>query len=325
MAVLLTIFTFIHLESNIYIYFCSMQNNNSFNFDTVQDYCDFCGVSPAHPLVVTVDSRNLSLPQLREHTARYGLYAVFLKQTKGCTINYGRTTYDYDDQSVVCIGPGQIIHTVYADSDITPQFRGLLFHPDLLFRTSLANKIRSYSFFGYSSREALHLSADERANVEDCFDRIDRELRHPVDRFSKGLIASHIELLLDYCLRYYSRQFELREVTNAGVMARFDSLLDAYLNSDSAVADGVPNVKYFADRLALSANYFGDLVKREAGVTALDYIQEKLLRRAQQLLLSNENNVSQTAYALGFQYPQHFIRFFKRRTGQTPKEFINAN
>ncbi len=299
--------------------------NNDYNFDTVQAYCDFCGIEPAHPLVVTVDSRQVSMPKLRQYTARYGLYAVFLKQTKGCTINYGRTRYDYDDQSVVCFGPGQVIQAVYSDADVTPEYRGLLFHPDLLFRTSLASKIRTYSFFGYSSHEALHLSADERTNIEDCFDRISRELNHPVDKFSKSLIVSNIELLLDYCLRYYSRQFEVREVANAGIMARFDSLLDQYLNSDTALDDGVPNVRYFADRLALSANYFGDLVKRESGVTALDYIQEKLLRRARQLLLSGGNNVSQTAYALGFQYPQHFIRFFKRRTGQTPKEFINAN
>lgn len=257
--------------------------------------------------------------------ARWGLYALFLKQTKGCTINYGKTRYDYDDQSVVCLGPGQVTHTIVHSDDTTPCGIGLVFHPDLLFRTGLAQKIRQYSFFGYESHEALHLSADERANVEDCFARIERELQHPVDRFSKNLIVSNIELLLDYCLRYYSRQFTVREVLNAGVMSRFDQLLDEYVNDASACGNGLPNVKYFADKMALSPNYFGDLVKRESGVTAQDYIQNKLLGRAKALLLHEGSNVSQTAYSLGFQYPQHFIRFFKRKTGITPREFINAN
>lgn len=298
---------------------------NEYNINSVAAYCDLFGFEAQHPLVAAVDSLKTNPTRLEEYTARWSVYAMFLKRTRGCTINYGKTSYDYDDQSVVCIGPGQLTHTVVHATDIKPYFRGLVFHPDLLFRTSLAQKIRQYSFFGYESREALHLSPDERANVEDCFDRIERELSHPVDRFSKGLIVSNIELLLDYCLRYYSRQFEVREVLNAGIMARFDRMLDEYVNDASACAGGLPNVKYFANRMALSSNYFGDLVKRESGVTAQDYIQEKLLGRAKMLLLNEGGNVSQTAYSLGFQYPQHFIRFFKRKTGVTPREFINAN
>lgn len=298
---------------------------NEFNIDTIASYCNIFGYEPQHPLVVTVDSSKTTVSDIREYTARWGVYALFLKQTKGCTINYGKTRYDYDDQSVVCLGPGQMTMTTVHPTDRRPAYRGLLFHPDLLFRTSLAQKIRQYSFFGYESREALHLSADERVNVEECLDRIERELAHPVDRFSKNLIVSNIELLLDYCLRYYSRQFTVREVLNAGIMARFDRMLDEYVNDVSACAAGLPNVKYFASEMALSPNYFGDLVKREAGVTAQDYIQNKLLGRAKMLLLNEGGNVSQTAYSLGFQYPQHFIRFFKRKTGITPKEFINAN
>ena len=298
--------------------------NDMILFDTIADYCGFFGCEPQHPLVAVVRFEGGS-NQVKEYVARWGLYALFLKQTKGCTINYGKTRYDYDDQSVVCLGPGQVTHTIVHSDDTTPCGIGLVFHPDLLFRTGLAQKIRQYSFFGYESHEALHLSADERANVEDCFARIERELQHPVDRFSKNLIVSNIELLLDYCLRYYSRQFTVREVLNAGVMSRFDQLLDEYVNDASACGNGLPNVKYFADKMALSPNYFGDLVKRESGVTAQDYIQNKLPGRAKALLLHEGSNVSQTAYSLGFQYPQHFIRFFKRKTGITPREFINAN
>lgn len=297
--------------------------SDTYTFDEVKDFCNFFGKQTNHPLVsiVRFDGGHTVL----EYTARWGLYALFLKQTKGCTINYGKTRYDYDDQSVVCLAPGQKTHTVIDPESKAPCGIGLVFHPDLLFRTSLARKIVQYSFFGYESHEALHLSAEERINVEDCMQRIARELEHPVDRFSKNLIVSNIELLLDYCLRYYSRQFTVREVINAGVMARFDRLLEEYVNDPKLCASALPNVRYFADKMSLSPNYFGDLVKREAGQTAQDYIQEKLLGRAKMLLLDDGSNVSQTAYSLGFQYPQHFIRFFKRKTGITPREFINAN
>lgn len=318
-----TIFTDYNISIREFSYFCVMEKDTVI-FNTVSDYCDYFGFGVQHPLVSVVRFTHDG-PVVHSHSTKWGLYALFLKQTKGCTINYGKTRYDYDDQSVVCFGPGQITQTIINPDVAMPESIGLIFHPDLLFRTSLAQKMRQYTFFGYESREALHLSAEERSNVEDCLNRIAKELVHPVDKFSKSLIASNIELLLDYCLRYYSRQFEVREVLNAGVMAKFDELLDVYVNNPEACAQGLPNVKFFADSMALSANYFGDLVKREAGVTAQDYIQDKLLVRAKSLLLNEGNNVSQTAYSLGFQYPQHFIRFFKRKTGVTPREFINAN
>lgn len=294
------------------------------SFDSIANYCSFFGFTPQHPLVAVVKFDSLT-NRRSEYYAKWGLYALFLKKTAGCTINYGRTSYDYDNQSVVCFSPGQLTHTIVHNTDITPEALGLVFHPDLLFRTSLAKSIRQYSFFGYDSREALHLSPEECENIEECFLRIAKELSHPIDKFSKNLLVSGIALLLDYCMRYYSRQFEVREVLNAGIMTKFDDLLHEYLHDISACANGLPNVKYFADRLALSPNYFGDIVKRETGMTAQDYIQNGLLSRAKILLLEQDSNVSQTAYHLGFQYPQHFIRFFKRKTGITPKEFINMN
>lgn len=295
------------------------------NFNNVADYCNAIGAECQHPLVAAVDSSRSNLDHPHEMKAKWGVYALFLKQTKGCTINYGRTTYDYDDQSVVCLGPGQLTHSIVKSTDIAPRFRGLVFHPDLLFRTSLARKIREYTFFGYDSREALHLSPAERANVEECFDRIEQELAHPVDKYSKNLIVSNIELLLEYCMRYYSRQFTVREVMNDGLMSRFNDLLEDFFRDPREYGKGLPNVKYFADKMALSPNYFGDLVKRESGMTAQEYIHQRMLNRAKLLLLDETSNVSQTAYSLGFQYPQHFIRFFKRKTGVTPREFINAN
>lgn len=306
------------------MYICSMQIE-TLNFDSVSAYCSAVGAECQHPLVAVIDSDKTNLNHPHEMKARWGVFALFLKQTFGCTINYGRTTYDYDDQSMVCLGPGQFTHSVVTRNDVAPRFRALVFHSDLLFRTSLARKIREYTFFGYDSREALHLSPTERANIEDCFSRIEHELSHPIDRFSKNLIVSNIEVLLEYCMRYYSRQFTVREVLNDGLMARFNDELDNFFHDPDEYGRGLPNVKYFADKLSLSPNYFGDLVKRESGVTAQEYIHRRMLHRAKMLLLDDRTNVSQTAYSLGFQYPQHFIRFFKRRTGQTPREFISAN
>ena len=311
-----------YITENSYI--CIMQTETH-NFEKVADYCNLIGAECQHPLVAVVDSEKTSIEHPRELKARWGVFGLFLKRTKGCTINYGRTSYDYDDQSVVCIGPGQLTHSVSSSDDITPSFRALVFHPDLLYRTSLARKIREYTFFGYDSHEALHLSPHERATIEECFDRIANELSHPIDRYSKNLIVSNIELLLEYCMRYYSRQFTVREVINDGLMARFNDLLDRFFQDPDEYGRGLPNVKYFADKMSLSANYFGDLVKRESGVTAQEYIHRSMLSRAKMLLLDETSNVSQTAYSLGFQYPQHFIRFFKRKTGQTPREYINAN
>ncbi|WP_289825995.1 AraC family transcriptional regulator, partial [uncultured Duncaniella sp.] len=276
-----------------------------------------------HPLVAVVDFESIS--ELQSYTSKWGLYAIMLKDTKCCDINYGKTRYDYDDMSIVSFAPGQVTHIDIPEGVASPSGKGVLFHPDFLFRTPLAQGIKKYSYFSYDSSEALHLSAEERQTIVDTIERIRAEIDHHADKFSKRLIISNIELLLDYCMRYYSRQFIVREEMNYGIIAKFENLLDSYLSDGKGAEDGIPSVKYFADKVALSPNYFGDLVKRETGVTAQDYIHEKVLNQAKMRLLSGDKNVSQVAYSLGFQYPQHFIRFFKRKAGVTPKEFINMN
>lgn len=293
-----------------------------FEFNKVQEYCDFCGVPVRHPLVAVVDFKSMDL---KRYTAKWGLYAIFLKDTKSCIIKYGKTEYDYDDMSIVTLAPGQATTVEIPDGATAPKGTAVIFHPDFLFRTPLAREIKKYSFFSYQSSEALHLSEDERQTIVDTIEHIRKETEHPIDNFSKRLIISNLELLLDYCMRYYSRQFTVREVINYGIMAKFESLLDKYLSDDAAESNGIPSVKYFADKVALSPSYFGDLVKRETGATAQDYIHSKILAQAKEMLVQGDRNVSQVAYSLGFQYPQHFIRFFKRKEGVTPKEFINLN
>lgn len=287
--------------------------------DTIDKYNRYFGFETRHPLVAIVKFDGDT--GRANHCMHFGFYALFLKKTTGCKINYGKTTYDFDDETVVSFAPGQTVGIYSVDDGPAPAAIGLLFHPDFLHRTPLAQKINQYSFFSYASNEALHLSADEREIVQDYMAKIARELQHPIDRFSKSLIISNIEVLLNYCMRFYERQFITREEINNSTMSRFETLLDEYLDSGKAATEGIPTVKYFADKVCLSPNYFGDLVKAETGKSAKEYIHIKMLNFAKSALHDPQLSTKQIAEIIGFRYPQHFIRFFKKQTGVTPKEY----
>ena len=289
--------------------------------DTIEQYNRFFGFETRHPLVGIVHFDG-SVPQ-PTHRMTLGFYALFLKKTTGCIINYGKTVYDFDDETVVSFAPGQTVGIHRLEDGPAPEAIGLLFHPDFLHRTSLGHKMMQYSFFSYASNEALHLSTEERIILQDYMEKIVRELQHPIDKFSKSLIVSNIEVLLNYCMRFYERQFVTREDMNHDALARFERLLDDYLYSDTAAKEGIPTVKYFADKICLSPNYFGDLVKQETGKTAQEYIQLKMIAVAKERMLDPAGIIKQIAESLGFQHPQHFVRFFKRQEGCTPKEFRN--
>lgn len=289
--------------------------------DTIEQYNRFFGFETRHPLVGIVHFDS-SVPQ-PTHRMTLGFYALFLKKTTGCIINYGKTTYDFDDETVVSFAPGQTVGIHRLEDGPAPEAVGLLFHPDFLHRTSLGQRMKQYSFFSYASNEALHLSTEERIILQDYMEKIVRELQHPIDKFSKSLIISNIEVLLNYCMRFYERQFITREDMNHDALARFERLLDDYLYSDTAAKEGIPTVKYFADKICLSPNYFGDLVKQETGKTAQEYIQLKMIAVAKERMLDPAGTIKRIAESLGFQHPQHFVRFFKRQEGCTPKEFRN--
>ena len=290
--------------------------------DTIEQYCNLYGFKTYNPIVNIVEFSKSE--QIKDYNLNWGFYALFLKNTKACRINYGRTPYDYDDLSVLAFAPGQV-SAIERIPDKDPESLGLLFHPDFLFHTDLAKKMKRYTFFSYEASEALHLSEEERIVIHDCLVRIRTELQHSEDAFSKDLIIGNIGLLLDYCLRFYSRQFATRNEMNSNILARFEQMLDEYLHDNVAYECGIPNVKYFAGKLCLSPNYFGDLLKRETGKTAQEYIQSRMISLAKERLLDGTYNINEVAYSLGFQYPQHFIRFFKKKTGCTPKEFRMQN
>ncbi len=206
-----------------------------------------------------------------------------------------------------------------------PMGHGLAFHPDLIKGTPLARNIAEYGFFSYQSNEALHLSAKEQQLVLECFAKIKSELERSVDKHSKKLIASNIELFLNYCERFYDRQFITRENVNKGILEKFEELLNNYFSSEKPNSFGLPSVAYCADELNLSPNYFGDLIKKETGKTAQEYIQNKIIDVAKEMVFDTDKSISQIAYDLGFKYPQHLTRLFKQRVGYTPNEYRNLN
>lgn len=287
-------------------------------FNTIQDFNDYYGFETLHPLVSVV--RYDKPRTLEEATIHYGLYALFLKENKGCKLSYGRTEYDFDEMTVTSFAPGQVIH-VEPNPDIpVPKWTAILFHPDLLNRTSLGKNINRYEFFDYISNEALHLSCGEIEIFRGVLDMIRQELHRTIDKHSRELIVSNIELLLNYCLRFYDRQFVTREEINHSVVKKFTSLLDQYL-SEKAAHEGLPTVAYFADKCCYSPKYFGELVKTETGKTAKEYINNRVLRSAKQLLDNDALTITQVSHQLGFEYPQHFVRFFKIQTGKTPSDY----
>lgn len=297
-----------------------VKNMEVIKADTIEQYNRFFGFHTQHPLVSVVHFDG-SESQPDAHKMTFGFYALFLKKTVGCTINYGKTMYDYDDETVVCFAPGQTIAVHRIEDGPAPEADALLFHPDFLHRTPLAQKIRQYTFFSYASNEALHLSVDERIIIQDYIGKIAHELEHPIDKFSKPLIISNIEVLLNYCMRFYERQFITREELNNDVLVRFERLLDEYWDSGMAEQYGLPTVKYFADKICLSPNYFGDLVKAETGKTAREHIHLKIIDKAKNALFEPDASIKQIADMLGFKYPQHFQRFFKKEVGCTPREY----
>ena len=292
---------------------------------SVADYFAWRNSKPSHPLVGILDyEKTEAHPDYSYDGLEFECYAVFLKTAKNCKLSYGGGEYDFDEGSMVFMSPGQQAGISY-DPDYVPKGYALIFHPDLLLGSDLGRKMNGYNFFSYSVKEALHLSEREQQLILSVLDKIQFELEQNLDKHSKKLIVSNIELLLDYCLRFYDRQILTREIPHQGSLNKFETLLSEYLASEKPQKYGLPAVGYFADQLHLSSNYFGDLVKKETGKSAQEYIQTKLIDVAKEKVFDPNKSVSEIAYELGFKYPQHFSRMFKQQVGHSPKEFRSLN
>jgi AraC family transcriptional activator of pobA len=297
--------------------------DNMIRFETISDYNAFNNSETLHPLVSVVD---LSKANPRHGSRMYfGFYTIFLKEVKCGDLLYGRHTYDYQEGTLVFFAPGQVAGINSNGETYQPKGYALVFHPDLIHGSSLGRHIQNYTFFGYQSNEALHLSERERKIVLDCFSKIEYELEHAIDNHSKRLIVSNIELFLNYCARFYERQFITRDNPHKGILEMFENILNEYYQSDKPQMVGLPSVAYCAGELHLSANYFGDLIKKETGKTAQEYIQSKVIDVAKEKIFDQSKSISQIAFDLGFKYPQHFARLFKQWVGQSPNEYRMLN
>lgn len=281
------------------------------------------GYKTLHPLATVADlSKSKPIQNARVHIDKY---SVSLKEAVCGDLKYGCNYYDYQEGTLVFLAPGQVVGINNDIDNFHPKGLGLFFHPDLIRGTSLGRNIKEYTFFSYSSNEALHISEKEKQIIIDCMKKIEFELKQSIDKHSKKLIVNNIELLLNYCMRFYDRQFLTRSDVNKDILVRFENLLDDYLKSDMTQTMGLPTVTYCADKLHLSPNYFGDLIKKETGKTALDHIQLKLIEIAKERVFDTSKSISEIAYELGFRHPQHFSRMFKNETGQTPNEYRSLN
>ncbi len=289
----------------------------------IAQYNAYVGQETLHPLVSVVDFSKTK--PIKSYKGQVEVYAIFLKEVKCGDIKYGCNYYDYEDGTLLFFAPGQVYGVESNEEEKEGKGHALIFHPDLLLGTSLGRKMADYSFFSYDVNEALHLSEREREVVFECFRNIRFELEHSIDKHSKTLLVSYIELLLNHSMRFYDRQFITRHHINTDILVRFEHVLNKYFQSDQPLESGLPSVAYCAEQLNISANYLGDLIKKETGKSAQEQIQNKVIDIAKGKIFDNSKNIAEVAYELGFKYPQHFTRMFKRITGQTPNEYKMLN
>jgi AraC-like DNA-binding protein len=282
--------------------------------------------APKHPLVSVVKTADFRpTVDFRGLKVINNLYQVSLK-TLGCgNLMYGKNSYDYEEGTLVFTSPGQV--TVF-EGEMPENLENddswtLAFHPDLIRKSSLGEKINQYSFFNYEVNEALHLSEDERKTIEELLDKIIKEYSQNIDKHSQNLIISNIELLLDYCTRFYDRQFYTRTNINVDFVSKFEKLLKSYYETDIVDEFGLPNVQYLAQKLNFSANYLSDLLKKETGKTAQEHIHLFVINEAKNNLLNSNSSISEIGYALGFDYPQHFSSLFKSKYPPIAPHLVN--
>jgi len=279
---------------------------------------------PRHPLVTVVDFSKVKAPQIKDGTRMTSnFYWISMKQGSQCEIRYGREYYDFQEGSLIFMAPGQIVSVVGETDHTAATGWGLFFHPDLIRRYPLWKQMNDYSFFSYDVHEALHISDKEKGITTGIVHAIEDEFSQNIDDFSQDLIVSHIELLLNYCKRFYSRQFITRAKVNKDVVSRFEEYLTEYFDSDKPETAGLPSVKQCAFEMGYSPNYLSDLLKKETGKNAQEHIHFHLIDRAKTLLVNSELSVNRIALSLGFEYPQHFSKLFKQKTGMSPGEYRN--
>lgn len=291
------------------------------NVHRTSDYSGYHGLTDRHPLITVIDFSEIS--PIRHSLNRYGVYGVFVQEDNDLDLTYGCGKYDYRDGSLICVAPGQIGGKEDNGERASIGGWALLFHPDLIHGTQLEKEIRHYSFFDYSVNEALHMNEKEHDMVVAVFKRIKSEIDNPQDDFQNDILVGYISLLLKYCQRFYNRQFITRKLSNNDILSRFDSFLNGYFTDGLQLKNGLPTVNICAEHLCMSANYFSDLIKKMTGESPGRLIRQFVIRQIKNELASGLS-VAEAAYRLGFEYPPHLSRMFKKETGMTPTEYIQS-
>ena len=279
---------------------------------------------PKHPLVMVFPNHCVNL-DLSEASFSSDMYMIAMKEGMSGSMKYGRSTYDFEEGVMIFLAPEQVITPAHTAVEDNAEGWTLVFHPDLIRRSSLGSKIHQYNFFSYDVNEALHISDSETRVLKGLIDSVCKELDGQIDRHTESLICSSIELLLDYCTRFYDRQFYTRANVSKDTLSEFEALLRRYFTNDQMMESGLPSVDYCGKELGISPNYLSDLLKKETGKTAKEHIQLFVIELAKNKLLGSTLTISQIAYELGFDYPAHFTRVFKKSTGVSPSQFRQLN
>lgn len=292
--------------------------SNILKVKNVNDYGKYVGCAEQHPLVCVVDYAAVS--PVRSSLNDYSVYGIFFHDEAELELAYGRGKYDYKQGTVICVAPGQIGGKEDDGREIALTGWALLFHPDLLHGFPLEKNIKDYSFFDYRINEALHMTYEEQEILASLMRQIQTELSGKHDELQNAIIVGYIELVLNFCRRFYNRQFMTRKIENSDILVRFDRLLRDYFEDKLQLTLGMPTVQYCADKLCMSPNYFGDVIKKTTGDTASNHIRRFVIQMAKNGLAAGET-VSQVSDRLGFEYPQHFSRMFKKQEGIPPSEY----
>ena len=301
------------------------------NIYSVSQFHEILGLAPPeHPLISFVRdldalSRQDLDPELYGVRFSMDMYSIMYKDKISGSLGYGRNSYDYQEGTLIFTSPGQVLTSPKKEEIQGKEGWTLIFHPDLLLRSNLGDNMDTYTYFSYEVSEALHLSKKEEAYIFQVTEQIKTEYSQNIDAHSQKLILSNLELLLNYCMRFYDRQFYTRTNLNSDFVSDFEAKLKAYFNSDTVETVGLPTAHYFSEQLGMSANYLGDLLKKETGKSTKEHIDSYIVRKAKNILLNSNQSVSEIAYSLGFAYPQSFTRMFKKKTGVSPNEFRNVN
>lgn len=297
--------------------------NRIVHIETIAELMDLLpGHEVTHPLVALVNFDDYTSQFAQGTKITLGFYAVMLADGCQHKVWYGQRSYDFSAGNMLCIAPGQII--TIGEEDATERKEdswGLFFHPDLIRKFPLGRNIKSYTFFEYNTNEALHLSMVERTTLREVLERLRQELARGIDKHTQTLIVSNIELMLNYCTRYYERQFITRSGIESGLLERFEEALGIYMRQENLAQRGLPTVAYLAGQVCLSPNYMSDQLKQETGLSPQEHIHRYIIEEAKNRLLSTELSVSELSYSLGFEYPQYFSRLFKAKTGLSPVEY----